>query len=395
MAVSEQLWPEGGGGTLATHLILKLLAESDVDTTVVTGTRNPARTKGVNCIFHPLLGVSDKVRLWISLVQPSSRKWFKSLIKGTDVLYIPRYCYPLIPFAKDLKKKVVVHLHDYQPISYNAAVFHNSQRKGVLGDFGEEALFELAKHASFSRALLGSLLSPLNLLGRMCVAEADEIVCVSKRQAEIIGREAPELAEKIGVIYNPLPKIVTAEKQLGDATMMYLGGEDYLKGFHVFLRAACGLLKQSFDIKFLLTRAFKEKNRLIIEGLNRKSGIAYNLLGYLKYEELLDLHRRSWALLFPSIWEEPLAYAVVESMLAGTVPIASNVGGVFEIVKGTFAERMMFEPGNVDAFVDRIESLTAMSKERVADVGFGLREAVLKRFNSETTKEKLLETLHS
>jgi len=34
-----------------------------------------------------------------------------------------------VPFAKRLDKKVFMHLHDYQPISYNATVF--SEAKGI------------------------------------------------------------------------------------------------------------------------------------------------------------------------------------------------------------------------------------------------------------------------
>ena len=390
LIVSEQVWPQGSGGTLATHLAIKLFAQRNIDTTVITGTPNPAKIEGVRYILPTFLKFSEKLRLWAHLVRPSVQHWFKSMFRETDVVYIPRYCYPLIPLARDLCEKVVVHLHDYQLISYNAAIFHNSQRRSFLDSLNDELLFELSEHTSLSRALLGSLLIPLNRLSRTFVAEADKILCVSKRQSEIIGRGFPEIVEKVSVIYNPLPELSIAEKRLEGPTMMYVGGDSYLKGFHIFLRASCELLKQNPHIKFMLTRPYKDTNALLIDRLNQKFGGAYNLTGYLKYEELRDLHSRSWALLFPSIWEEPFGYAVLEAMLAGTVPIASSVGGVPEIVRGTFAEKMLFDPGSVDSFVDRIESLVAMSEEQLTDLGFGLRETALKRFGSEATKEKLL-----
>jgi len=74
----------------------------------------------------------------------------------------------------------------------------------------------------------------------------------------------------------------------------------------------------------------------------------------------------------------------------GTIPIASRIGGVPEIVEGTYAEEILFEAGNVEESVDRMESILTMSKERIKDVGFGLREATLKRFDSEITKRDLI-----
>ena len=67
-----------------------------------------------------------------------------------DVVYIPRYCYSLVPFAKRLGKKVFVHLHDYQPISYNATVF--SEAKGDRSSPNVDAVkFELLEHGSALR----------------------------------------------------------------------------------------------------------------------------------------------------------------------------------------------------------------------------------------------------
>jgi len=396
LTVAEEYWPESGGGNLATHLIVKLLSQrDDAKVVVVTGAEDPATVAGVKYISTPLLRAPNKIRLWSNLTLLVRCKWFQEMLDPTDVVYIPRFCYPVVPLARRRGKEVIVHLHNYQPISYNATVLHDSHKSDGLDAIKDATRYELMEHNSPTRAMISGLLAPATRLGRIWISEADSIICVSRRQHEIVSSAAPELAGRLEVIYNLLPEVPIAEKQLGKPTMMYLGGDSYLKGFQVFLRASCELLKQIFDIKFMLTRAFKDANRLLIERLNKKFGGAYSLLGCPKYEELLGLHSRSWALLFPSIWEEPLAYSVVEAMLAGTVPIASKVGGITEIVKGTFAQRMLFEPNSVECFVDRMESLVAMSKEQVMDIGLSLREAVLKRFDPGPTRKKLLEVFLS
>ncbi|MEM0489124.1 MAG: glycosyltransferase family 4 protein, partial [Candidatus Bathyarchaeia archaeon] len=185
------------------------------------------------------------------------------------------------------------------------------------------------------------------------------------------------------------------EKNLGNSTFLYLGGDSYVKGFSIFLRASQEVLKRNLNVKFLLAGGFKDVNRLIIEKLNRSFKRAYNLLGYLKHEEVSKLYSISHALLFPSICEEPLPYAVLEAMLMGTIPIASKVGGIPEIVGGTYAEEMMFEPGNVEELVSRMESVLTMSSEQIVDVGHRLREAVLKKFNPEVVKRELIKVFNT
>jgi len=85
---------------------------------------------------------------------------------------------------------------------------------------------------------------------------------------------------------------------------------------------------------------------------------------------MLKLYSRSHAVLVPSVWEEPLPYVITESMAMGTIPIASRIGGIPEVVEGTYAEEMLFEAGNVEEFVDRMKSILAMSKERNQRRGF-------------------------
>ncbi|MEM2486910.1 MAG: glycosyltransferase family 4 protein [Candidatus Bathyarchaeia archaeon] len=385
LIVSEQWWPDGSGGVLASHLIARLLQDAGFRLTVVHGTEEPVRLNGVRYAYSSLLSVRDKHRLWLNCSILARKHWFRKLISRSNVVYIPRYCYPLIPIAKRLGRRVVVHLHDYQPVSYNSIVFSEQARSGV-----NVVNFEVLEHGSIARALFAGFTSPMNRLCRVWLKDADAVICVSMRQAELIGELAPELTEKLKVVYNPLPNIPLVEKNLGDSTFLYLGGDSYVKGFPIFLRASQEILKRNLNVKFLLAGGFKDVNRLIIEELNRSFKRAYSLLGYLKHEEVSKLYSISYALLFPSTCEEPLPYAVLEAMLSGTIPIASKVGGVHEIVRGTRAEGFLFTPGDAGEIVDRVEAILSMHKEQLIDLGVELRESVLKRFDNERIKQQLL-----
>ncbi|MEM1831155.1 MAG: hypothetical protein QXJ97_06445 [Desulfurococcaceae archaeon] len=107
---------------MASYLIARLLRDAGFKLIVVHGTRESEKLSGVRYVYSSLLSVRNKPRLWLNCSILTKERWFRKLIDSSDAVYVPRYCYPLIPVAKGLSKRVVVHLHDYQPISYNSIV---------------------------------------------------------------------------------------------------------------------------------------------------------------------------------------------------------------------------------------------------------------------------------
>jgi len=388
LVISEQWWSEGTGGILASHMIARILRDAGFKLTVVHGTKEAEIVKGVDYVYTKLLSVRNKHRLWINCFALTRQSWFLKALRSCDVVYIPRYCYTLIPLAKRLGKKVVVHLHDYQPVSYNAVVF-NRVGEGRFSLDIDFVRFEVLEHGSVLRAL-GALSAPANMLCRMWLREADTIVCVSRRQANIISDLAPELAHKIKVIYNPLPDIPFTERKLEYPAFVYSGGGSYVKGFQVFIRGAMEVLKRGNNANFLLMGSLRAGQEGALKRLNNVFKGKFRFLGFLSHGATLRLYSNSHALLFPSICEEPLPYAVIESMLAGTIPIASRIGGIPEVVKETYAEKMMFTPGNSNEMADRIEEVLSLSKDQLIDIGHKLREDILKRFNNKVVKSQLL-----
>ncbi|MEM2294522.1 MAG: hypothetical protein QXX41_14720 [Nitrososphaerota archaeon] len=93
--------------------LTRLLRDAGFELTVVHGTREPVKLSGVRYVYLSLLSVRDKHRLWLncSILARTRKHWFRKLISSSsDVVYIPRYCYPLITVAKRLIKRVVINL---------------------------------------------------------------------------------------------------------------------------------------------------------------------------------------------------------------------------------------------------------------------------------------------
>ena len=234
LVLSKLFWPEGGGAELATYLVVGLLSRR-FDVTVVSGTARPepAVLRRVRYLRWGALGSRFKPIEWLRLL--AGARHVRRLLEHTDVVYIPSHTLlPLAAVAKRLRPgaKVVVHLHNFQPLAYTSVLLADGG-PGAAQDF----LVERMEHGSLPRAAAAGLGHCANravsLLALRC---ADAVVCVSKRQRDILLRYIPELRGKTAVIYNLPPPLPGASKELGsEPVFVYAGGSSYVKGFHVLL----------------------------------------------------------------------------------------------------------------------------------------------------------------
>jgi len=118
LAVAELIWPaDSTGGSLATHLHLKRLAQEGAEVTVV----GPAAPPGATLVEAQLPTTRPALWLWIA----KRRRWLYRLAAQHDVVYIPRYAYPMVDIAHAAGAPAVVHMHGYP--TYNSL--------GIPGDW--------------------------------------------------------------------------------------------------------------------------------------------------------------------------------------------------------------------------------------------------------------------
>ncbi len=398
LVVSEIFYPEGGGAEKATYLILRYLAQHNFKITVVTGTKNPVKIPGVKYYITSYLKPSNRLIRWMLTRLLATNSYFVRLLKEHDILYIPLAAYPLIPIAKKKGLRVIIHLHNYMPVRYSSVkYFFEPDVINTLDEFKLAIFHELRVHGSITRTLLSPLSHTTYLLNKKQIRGADKIICVSRRQAEILARNDPYLLNKIKVIYNPiLPELlngdVTGKKLNETPTFLYIGGDSFIKGFHILLQALRLLGKQGIRAKFILAGAYNQQSVGILKSIvNNHDYLDIQLVGKVEGKEILRLHQETWALLFPSITEEPLPYAVVEAMALGTIPIASKVGGVPEIVGSSPAKDFLFKPGDTYDFIEKLKVLTTQPRETVVNFATKCREHVVKMFNEESLERKIVE----
>ena len=241
LVVSEIFYPEGGGAEKATYLILRYLAQHNFKITVVTGTKNPIKIPGVKYHITSYLKPSNRPIRWTLTRLLATNSYFIRLLKEHDTLYIPLAAYPLIPAAKQRGLRVIVHLHNYMPVRYTSVkYFFEPDTVSVLDEFKLAIFHEYYAQESLLRTLLMPLSFSAYLLNKRQIAEADRLICVSLRQAEIVVKSNPHLIDKVEVVYNPVPpELLNLEprKELDNIpTFLYVGGDSYIKGFHILLQ---------------------------------------------------------------------------------------------------------------------------------------------------------------
>jgi glycosyltransferase involved in cell wall biosynthesis len=370
---AERSWPEGSGGELATFLLLRGLAGLDwLRVTVYTGTRRPLRVPGAEYRFLPELRARGKLLLWARLWASMGR--LEELARGADVVYVPGIAYPVITAARRAGRRVVVHLHGFQPVAYNATLLTWEEER-PLGDVARTVFLARRNVGGWLRWLVSAAQAALGAtrLARALVEHTDAVICVSRRHCEALGRLAPELARRGRVVYNPLPPLPPAGGLAEEPLFLYLGGDSFIKGFEVLASALLRLGRRGLrGARLVLANRYSPRSRRLVEGLARRYGLRVEVAGRLPHRRVLELLGRAWGLLFPSVCVEPLPYAVLEAAAMAAVPVASRVGGVEEVVAGTGAEGFLCPPGDPECIADSVERLFAAGRGGVEELGEAL-----------------------
>jgi len=391
---SKLLWPEGGGGELATYLIARSMLSKHFDITIVSGTGKPEPDvlRAARYVHWSTLESKLKPVEWFKLV--ANTKHIRSLIERADVVYVTSHTLiPLAIIAKTLKPsvKVVLHAHNYQLLTFTSVVL-----AGRGPDVATDIMVEYGEHGSLLRAILAGLGHYVNTVNRIALNYVDRVICVSRRQCEILVEHIPELKGRTTVIYNPPPPLQGIDRNLYEKpTLIYAGGGSYIKGYHLALKTLTRIAARLKCRIYIIHVKEVGNAKRMMERISQTLNGRLIPLDRMQHKEYLELLRRSWGILFPSTAEEPLPYAIVESMLTGTIPVASRVGGVPEIVEGTPAEEYMFTPGDVEELSDRVEKLVSQPREAIVDAGIKLREHALRLFNEGEIESKLLNLFRS
>jgi glycosyltransferase involved in cell wall biosynthesis len=289
LAIAELIWPtDSSGGSLATHLHLKRLVQEGAEVTAV----GPAAPPGARLIKAEPPTARPALWLWIA----RRRRWLQKLAEEHDVVYIPRYAYPMVNVAHAAGAPAVVHMHGYP--TYKSL--------GIPGDWklekGAAVLYAAVAHAPVEKAV------------DRWLRRADAVLCVSKVHCQKLAPYRPVY------VPNPPPDDLPPP-QPPRRYFVYLGGEQRHKCPHLARAAA------------------RAAGMPLVEPRDAPRSVVLRLVA------------SAWALLFPSCWEEPFGYAVYEALLMGVPVVALPIGGQAELISQTPSAQFTAREVSAKAFI--------------------------------------------
>jgi glycogen synthase len=276
---------------------------------------------------------------------------------------------------KMFPSRVVYYLADYWPVDPDVNEAFWNKQAGRVGVFNPKKI------------LANLVLNRLTKEQKRYRLAFDRVVCVSRAVQEQLVKRGFEPARSANVIYNginiqkfsPCPET----NGLKMKPLLYVGSLASHKGIKTVIEAMAKL-NQDPSLKSVSLKiagdghpGFTEHLKGVIHDLNLDEQV--ELLGRIEREKMPDLYRQSQALVFPSIWNEPLARTTQEAMACGLPVISTLTGGTGELISEG-VNGLTFPAGDPDALASQIKRVRT-NPDLARRLGQSARETVVKRFD--------------
>ena len=303
-----------------------------------------------------------------------------------DVLHIHNFMPTLSPSvffaARQAGVPVVQTLHNYRLLCANAQLFREG---GVCESCVEQRSFlPGVRHACYrdsyvGSAVVGGTMALHALLGTWTDRVARYIVLSEFAAAKLGEFRVP--AEKIRVKPNFVVDHGTGDG--GGDFGLFVGRLSHEKGLGTLI-AADRLQSLPFPIRIAgdgpmraaVERACgREGSRLIYAGPQTEAGVR-------------RLMKAAHVLLAPSLWYEGFPMVMVEALSLGLPVIASNIGGLPEIVEHQVCG-LLHTPGNADALIEALNTFDHMTAAQTTSIRYAARQRYVQRYGEPANYEML------
>jgi glycogen(starch) synthase len=315
-------------------------------------------------------------------VNPYSMRYpdFTTWVQGLNML--------MVETSSKLQAFDIIHAHDWLSAYAGIAIKHITRkpliatihatemgRRGTLHNDTERHIHEMEWWLAF---------------------EAWRVICCSNYMSREVASTLGCPKAKINVIPNGFdPRFVepslngqglvasaVQNREEDPKSVLFVGRLVHEKGPHILISAA-SLLRES-GIKFNIVGEGAMKP--FLEDMSKKSGLkdCVSFLGHVTDAHLAELYCRSYACVFPSLYE-PFGIVALEAMSAGTPVIVSKTGGLDEIVEDG-VNGLKFTPGSAESLAKVVQRLLERPDLRPGLVENG--RATLRKYSWSLVAEK-------
>ncbi|HEV2853798.1 MAG TPA: glycosyltransferase family 4 protein [Thermoanaerobaculia bacterium] len=247
---------------------------------------------------------------------------------------------------------------------------------------------------------------------REACTDSDALIAVSEAMARSIRDDHGVPADRVTVVYNgfdPTPFLETIDPAEleplrrrfapnGEKVVMFAGRFVPMKGISALLRSAVRIAAEREDVTWVLAGEHLPgrytEHHLAMARSHPQLGRRAFFPGRVSRAELVRLYRLARMAVVPSLWE-PFGYAATEAMAAGVPTIATDTGGLSEIVEpersGILVPLRELGGGLYDVDLRKLaEAQTRLLDDDALATRLGAagRARVLERFRWETMIER-------
>lgn len=200
----------------------------------------------------------------------------------------------------------------------------------------------------------------------MLVYECKRIITCSNFMRDDVGTLFSQPLDKIKVIPNGI-EVTKFGKRIKnkefrrkfaedeEKIVIFIGRHVHEKGIHLLIESIPSIVEKYKNIKFIIggigpmTLELKDK----VQRMNIQNKVIFT--GYISDEDKINLYKVADAAVFPSLYE-PFGIVVLEAMASGCPVVASDVGGISEIINHK-TTGLKFIPSSVNSLRDNLISI--------------------------------------
>ncbi len=369
----------GGAQQAVAQLAQGLLARGNRPTVV---TKTPAGTFDDRDLSYRVVRNPGFIDLW-------------RLMGEADIIHLAGPAFIPLMIGLLRRKKIVIEHHGYQAICPNGLLLYAPLQNACPGHFlaGQyaECVRCVAKANGTANGATNSwtsaiwqllIMFPRNWMCRRVSANAAISRHVERRlqlpRSRTVYYGVPDLR---GEAISPLPP------SSAPVCFGFVGRLVEEKGLTVLLDAASRIRKRGFDFRLKFIGDGPERARL--EALVLQNGLRSRVIftGSLNGDAFRRATADVAAVIVPSIMEETAGLAAIEQMMRGRLVIASDIGGLGEVVGET---GLKFAAGNAEQLASCMERVL-QEPGIVNEIGIRARQRTLKLFGEARMVEEHLD----
>ncbi len=391
LLVNKYWYARGGAEVVA--MMTRDLLEKAGHTTAVFTMQHPN-----NVVQHDLFpkeidykkdSLRKKIKNSLKMISNTSAKHlFEKMVLEfkPDVVHFHNIYHQLSFSLLEVTKKhaipSVMTLHDYKLISPNYSLFHHGAiDTSMLGKKYYRCVLNNCME-SFPQSVLATI-EAYYRQAKGFHSMIDQYISPSHFMKKLFVQSGFS-AKQISVVQNPVQQEHHRVGVKDDGYVAFIGRLSKEKGLFVLLESA--RLNPDISYKIVGTGPEEKALKLYVEQ-NHIQNVRFE--GWQTGKTLEQLYAGARLLVVPSIWYENAPLGILEAKAKGKVVIASNIGGIPEMLNKDF----LFSPGNAQELAEKTRHWYTTPAKNRQEVGQEFQEQV-KQENDPGNYVKELEKIY-